>query len=49
MKLAEADFDAVIKTLYPHLVHPDRAEDAALKGLFTDMARSLGGDAFLRH
>lgn len=48
MARADTDFDGVIATLYPRLVHPARAEDAALKTLFTDMARAVGPAAFKR-
>jgi pimeloyl-ACP methyl ester carboxylesterase len=42
------DFEGVIETLYPRLVHPARAEDDSLKDLFRDMAFAVGADAFTR-
>ena len=48
MARAGVDFDGVIDTLYPKLVHPARSSDAALKSLFGAMARTLGPEVFLR-
>lgn len=48
MRRSETEFGGVIADLYPKLVHPDRAEDGALKALFTDMALTTGAEAFRR-
>ena len=42
------DFDGVIDSLFPRLVHPARAQDAALKASFTAMAQAVGPEAFRR-
>ncbi len=48
MARSENDFEGVIAATYPKLVHPARAEDAALKSLFADMARATGAEAYRR-
>jgi len=45
---ASDDFDGVIDTLFPRLVHPARAEDDSLKSLFRTMAHAAGVEAFVR-
>lgn len=48
MQLAETNFQAVIDTLLPKLVHPSRLNDAALVKVITAMAQSVGKEAFIR-
>ncbi len=48
VRRAETDFEGIIDTLFPKLVHPQRAQDAALKALFRSMARALGPEVFAR-
>lgn len=45
---AETDFEGIIDTLFPRLVHPQRARDATLQELFRSMARTLGPTVFAR-
>lgn len=45
---AATDFGGVVDALYPRLVHPRRAEDEALRNLFSAMALSVGPQAFAR-
>ncbi len=42
------DFEGVTSGLLPMLIHPDRLEDGDLTGTITDMAESVGREAFLR-
>jgi pimeloyl-ACP methyl ester carboxylesterase len=48
MQLAETDFQAVLDTLLPKLVHPSRLNDASIVDVITAMATSLGKDTFIR-
>lgn len=48
MERSKDDFEGVIAAMFPKLVHPAHAENAALKALFTDMARATGAEAYRR-
>ena len=48
MTLAQTDFKAVIDSLTPRLVHPSRLSDKSVVNVITEMAHSVGVDAFLR-
>jgi len=48
MELAEKDYETVIDTLLPKMLHPAHLKDASKAGVFKAMARSVGKDAFLR-
>lgn len=48
MKLSETDFPAVVAALFPKLVLPAHARDAALASLFTAMAGGVGAEAYRR-
>ena len=43
-----ANFGAVATAFLPRAIHPSRAHDDALIDLFTDMARAVGVEAFVR-
>ncbi len=47
-KVQAGEFDAVMDTLWPILVHKDRHGDAELKRIVFDMAMTAGADAFMR-
>lgn len=47
-KIQAGEFEAVIETLWPLLVHKNRRDDAALKKIAVDMAITAGADAFIR-
>ncbi len=47
-KVKAGDFDAVMETLWPLLVHRGRQSDAALKRIVFEMAITAGPDAFAR-
>lgn len=42
------DFDGVVGTLLPRIVHPSRLGDEALVGLIRSMAAAVGREAFVR-
>ena len=46
--IQQGDFEKYVEQSYGTYVHPLRANDAALKRTFTDMARAVGPDAGLR-
>ena len=46
-KVQAGEFDAVMDTLWPILVHKDRQGDAALKRIVFEMAKTAGADAFV--
>lgn len=48
MRLAEAEFAAVIDALLPRLVRPARLSDAPLVTTIREMADAIGKEAFLR-
>lgn len=48
MQLAGTDFQAVIDSLLPKLVHPSRLNDASIVEVITAMANSVGKEAFIR-
>ena len=47
-KVQAGEFDAVMDTLWPILVHKERQGDAALKRIVFEMAKTAGADAFVR-
>jgi pimeloyl-ACP methyl ester carboxylesterase len=47
-KVRAGEFDAVMDTLWPVLVHKNRRDDLALKRIVIDMAMTAGSDAFIR-
>jgi len=47
-KVQAGEFDAVMDTLWPILVHKNRRDDVALKRIVLDMAMTAGPDAFIR-
>jgi pimeloyl-ACP methyl ester carboxylesterase len=48
MALAEKDFPAVITTLIPKLMTAEHLQDSEMSGTVSEMALSVGKDAFLR-
>lgn len=48
MRLAEQDYPAVIETLLPKLVHPDRVDDPRILRAVRGMAARVGAAAFAR-
>lgn len=48
MKQAETDFQAVLATLLPKLVHPSHLNDASIVEIITAMATSLGKETYIR-
>ncbi len=48
MTLAKTDFQAVIDSLTPRLLHPDHVADPAIVKVVVDMAHSVGAAAFER-
>jgi pimeloyl-ACP methyl ester carboxylesterase len=47
-KVQAGEFEAVMDTLWPILVHKDRQRDAELKRIVFEMAKTAGVDAFVR-
>lgn len=47
-KVQAGEFDAVMETLWPLLVHKRRRDDAALKRVAIGMAMAAGSEAFVR-
>lgn len=45
---AGTNYDGVIETLLPKLLHPGHVDDATIAGTVRAMARSIGKDAFVR-
>jgi pimeloyl-ACP methyl ester carboxylesterase len=48
MVQANTDFNAVVDSITPRLVHPAHLGDEALVNVIRDMAHSVGADAFMR-
>ncbi len=46
--LAKTDFDAVIDSITPRILHPAHLGDKEIMEVIKDMARSVGADAFVR-
>ena len=46
MALAKTDFNAVVDSLTPRLVHPSHLADEAIVNVITEMAHSVGATAF---
>ena len=42
------DFEAVVRSLFPRLLHPDHADDAALTGPLLEMALGVGREGYVR-
>jgi pimeloyl-ACP methyl ester carboxylesterase len=48
MKMAETDFERVVKALLPKMVLPENLNNPAVGGMFTAMAMSLGKEVYFR-
>jgi pimeloyl-ACP methyl ester carboxylesterase len=42
------DFEGVVRSLFPRLLHPDHVDDPALTGPLLQMALGLGREAYVR-
>jgi pimeloyl-ACP methyl ester carboxylesterase len=48
MKMAETDYERVVKALWPKLVHPSNIGNASVSGPFNAMAATAGKDVYTR-
>lgn len=48
MAASASDFEGVVRSLFPRLLHPDRVDDPALTGPLLQMALGLGREAYVR-